>query len=173
MMSYEINVVDREINFADDVVKTGNWTLQKRTLTGKAKMEGKTIRAGPSEVNWELCIGNSSWRRFILDSDPTESRSMAALEDEVPNGTIEKWKDISFGSDVKTMEAGEIGNNSKEMIQKVYPVDRGSIEYLTDEETFKKFYLKGEKLNQLFAMSREEDTNLWQLEYSGQVGSKR
>jgi len=116
------------------------------------------VRQGPSQEFWTVRIATSPSRvlSFQLAADPLKSRAVSAtLDIERTDKYLDVQGDVPPGSPL---------NPTKNTPSSIVIQDRGEVLVLIDDETFKKFEFRGEKLRGLWIARRPTpDAAFWEI----------
>lgn len=146
----------------------GRFVLQHQWFRGPMQ-----VRFGPSAQYWFIRIdhGESSFPAIKFTISPEKETELSVTFKR------EKTRDyMVLGRKVERIRPGHSLNPTKETPSFITIQDSGTIEVLSDSDTFKKFNFHGKKLKGLWVMKREDPKSEWWVfsrsETIGEKGGK-
>ncbi len=120
------------------------------------------VRVGASAELYDLWIDMDNFAYlFVFNNDPT---SMSVV------GTMQKIKDKHLMDTTGDLPPGSILNPNRQIPVTVERVVKGSMLLLIDDPHLKKFQVKTSKWKGLYLLEEDENTNIWTLRVTGNVG---
>ena len=142
-----------------DVVRR-DFVVNRRTWRGPIH-----VRVGFSAELYDLWIDMDDFvYLFTFNNDPTSSNSTT--------GTLEKIKEPRLMEVLGEVPAGSELNPNKRIPVRIDRIADGNLLLLIDDPDLKKFQVRDDDWKGLYIIEQDENTNIWTLRATGNVGQK-